>query len=228
MDIGAVNKRKGQEPKIKGKNKGKSKSDKGKKQPRGKGKGKSKGPQVFRLWQTWTFCRRCDQRVRTVNEVTKTTRVNTVSIKRQPRHTRGVMCTTGALLPDMIGSPHSLRHPQLFELHGKQHKTPGRFWRNNSCGPANTAPHHSAHPRNSCHSKKCWWSGIAPCWSKAESYVYRSLKFQVNYEVAPFVRPFVSVDVLTSRGVSVVFGVDGTQNCHDQRKWSNGVRHDVG
>ena len=45
--------------------------------------------------------------------------------------------------------------------------------------------------------------------SKTESYVYRSLKFQVNYEVAPVVRPFLSVDMLTRKGVLVVFGVHG-------------------
>ena len=36
----------------------------------------------------------------------------------------------------------------------------------------------------------------------------RSLKFQVNYEVAPVVRPILSVDVLTSKGVQVVFGAE--------------------
>ena len=44
--------------------------------------------------------------------------------------------------------------------------------------------------------------------SKVESYVYRSLKFQVNSEVALVVRPILSVDVLTSKGVLVVFGVE--------------------
>ena len=42
--------------------------------------------------------------------------------------------------------------------------------------------------------------------SKTESYVYRSLKFQVNYEVALVVRPTLSVDMLTRKGVLVVFG----------------------
>ena len=37
--------------------------------------------------------------------------------------------------------------------------------------------------------------------SKTESYVYRSLKFQVNYEVPLFVRPILSVDMLTRKGV---------------------------
>ena len=35
--------------------------------------------------------------------------------------------------------------------------------------------------------------------SITESYVYRSLKFQVNYEVAPVVRPILSVDMLTRK-----------------------------
>ena len=42
---------------------------------------------------------------------------------------------------------------------------------------------------------------------KTESYVYRSRKFEVNYEVAPVVRPILSVDMLTRKGVLVVFGV---------------------
>ena len=34
--------------------------------------------------------------------------------------------------------------------------------------------------------------------SKVESYVYRCLNFQMNYEVAPAVRPILSVDMLTT------------------------------
>ena len=44
--------------------------------------------------------------------------------------------------------------------------------------------------------------------SIVESYVCRSRKFQVNYEVAFVARPILSVDVLTSKGVLVVFGVE--------------------
>ena len=45
--------------------------------------------------------------------------------------------------------------------------------------------------------------------SKTESYVYRNLKFQVNDKVAPVVRPILSDDMLTRKGVLVVFGVQG-------------------
>ena len=38
---------------------------------------------------------------------------------------------------------------------------------------------------------------------------YRRIKFQVNYDVAPVVRPILSVDMLTRIGVLVVFGVEG-------------------
>ena len=48
--------------------------------------------------------------------------------------------------------------------------------------------------------------------SKTESCVYRSLKFQVNYEVAPVVGPILSVDMLTHKGVLVVFGVEGSSS----------------
>ena len=48
--------------------------------------------------------------------------------------------------------------------------------------------------------------------SKTVSYVYRSLKFQVNYEVVPVVRPILSVDMLTREGVLVVFGVQGSSS----------------
>ena len=37
----------------------------------------------------------------------------------------------------------------------------------------------------------------------------KNLKFQVNYEVAPVVRPILSGDMLTRKGVLVVFGVHG-------------------
>ena len=50
----------------------------------------------------------------------------------------------------------------------------------------------------------------------------------MNYEVAPVVRPILSVDMLTRKGVLVVFGVqgdtsfiqlpDGHKNSHDQKK----------
>ena len=45
--------------------------------------------------------------------------------------------------------------------------------------------------------------------SKVESYTYRSLELQVIYEVALVVSPILSVDMLTRKGVSVVFGVEG-------------------
>ena len=42
--------------------------------------------------------------------------------------------------------------------------------------------------------------------------MYRSLKFQVNYDVAPVVRSILSVDMLTRKGVLVVFGVQGSSS----------------
>ena len=50
-------------------------------------------------------------------------------------------------------------------------------------------------------TEQCWWRRVA-----VEGYVYRSLKFQVNYEVALVVRSILFVDVLSSKGVLVVFG----------------------
>ena len=44
------------------------------------------------------------------------------------------------------------------------------------------------------------------------SCVYRSHKFQVNYEVAPVARPILSVDVLTCEGVLVLFGFEGNSS----------------
>ena len=73
--------------------------------------------------------------------------------------------------------------------------------------------------------------------AKLRGYVYRSPKFQVNYEVALVVRRILSVDMLTRQGVLVVFGVHGSssfiqllhgQNSHDQRKRSNGFERDIG
>ena len=48
--------------------------------------------------------------------------------------------------------------------------------------------------------------------SKTESCVCPSLKCQVNYEVPPVVTPIISVDVLTNKGVLVVFGVEGNSS----------------
>ena len=39
-------------------------------------------------------------------------------------------------------------------------------------------------------TQECWWS---------ESYVYQSLNFHVNYEVAPVVGPILSVGMLTRK-----------------------------
>ena len=66
--------------------------------------------------------------------------------------------------------------------------------------------------------------------SKTESYVCRNLKFQVNYEVAPVVRPILSVDMLTRKGVLVVFGVQGSSSFIQlhERKRSNGFERDIG
>ena len=52
-----------------------------------------------------------------------------------------------------------------------------------------------------CVTQKCWWRRVAS-----------SSKCRVNYEVAPVVRPIFSVDVLTSKGALVVFGVDGNSS----------------
>ena len=70
--------------------------------------------------------------------------------------------------------------------------------------PVGTFFHHFVHPR---HSKVlvetcCIILGVGL------RVVYRRFKFQVNYEVTPVVRPILSVDVLTRKGVLVVFGVE--------------------
>ena len=57
-------------------------------------------------------------------------------------------------------------------------------------------------------TQKCGGDVLLRLGSKVESYVYRSLKFQVNYKVTPVVRPILAVDMLTSKGVLVVFGVE--------------------
>ena len=55
--------------------------------------------------------------------------------------------------------------------------------------PIGTVSLHFLCPRNSCHSR-----GLVETF-----YMYRSLQFQVNYEVAPVVRPILSVDMLTRK-----------------------------
>ena len=75
--------------------------------------------------------------------------------------------------------------------------------------PIGTVSPHFPCPRNSCHSKSAGGDVLHHLGSKTESYVYRNLKFRVNYEVAPVVRPILSVDMLTRKRVLVVFGVQG-------------------
>ena len=42
--------------------------------------------------------------------------------------------------------------------------------------------------------------------SKHESFTYKNFNLNVNYDVAPRVRPILTVDMLTSTGVLVVCG----------------------
>ena len=75
-----------------------------------------------------------------------------------------------------------------------------------------TVFHHFVHPRNSCRSIVAGGNVLHHHRIKTECDVCRSLKFQVNCEVAPVVRPILSVDLLTSNGVLVVFGVEANSS----------------
>ena len=77
--------------------------------------------------------------------------------------------------------------------------------------PIGTVSHHYPCPRNSCHSRVL----VETCCIILEAKLRvtcRNLNFQVNYEVAPVVRPILSVDMLTHQGVLVVFGVHGVSS----------------
>ena len=49
--------------------------------------------------------------------------------------------------------------------------------------PIGTVSHHFLCPRNSCLLKSAGEDELHHLGSKTESYVFRNLKFQVNYEV---------------------------------------------
>ena len=230
MGIGAVNKGRGQPTgKRKGIGKGKSREPKNNEN--------SKSDRVcFVCCKTGQLAKDCDHRVRTVNEVAKTAPVSIpVSAITEPGHSLShVYNRNTPVRHDWILSL-TVDIPSVFSLHGKLHETHG------------TAIHVlSQLVRFSLLSasakqlplKSVGGDVLHHLGSKIDSYVYRSLIFQVNCEVAPVARPILSVDMLASKGVLVEFGVegissfiqlpDGHKNSHDQRNRSTGVRRDVG
>ena len=69
--------------------------------------------------------------------------------------------------------------------------------------------HHFPCPRNICHSRVLVETCCITLEAKLRVTCIEVLKFQVNYKVAPVVRPILSVDMLTRKRVLVVFGVQG-------------------
>ena len=86
------------------------------------------------------------------------------------------------------------------------------FWSSNSCLPQLVRFFPFSLSTKQLSLKSAGGDVLHHLASKIENYVYRSLKFQVNYEIAPVVRPILSVDMLTHKGVLVVFGVKGSSS----------------
>ena len=193
MDIGAASKGKGQ-PKGKGRSKGKDKSDKGIGQPRGNGKGKGKGKgrepknneisksdrKCFVLWEDWTFCQRLCHRVRTVNEGDKTAPVVTP------------MCAftdSGHPLSHVCEQNTSVEHDWILaltvDMHSCSHVTASNMRPMVDSGAAShVCPSWYGFSPLSVSAKQfspksAGGDVMHPFGSKAESYVYRSLKFHL-------------------------------------------------
>ena len=143
------------------------------------------------------FAKDCDHRVRTVNEVNQAAPVSTpVSAVTDPH-------TLSHVYKQNISVEHNWILALTVDIHSCSHVTASNM------RLGTISPHLST---KQVSLKNVGGDVLHHFGSKTECYVYRSVKFQVNYEVAPVARPILSVDMLTRKGVLVVFGVQGSSS----------------
>ena len=180
----------------------------------------------------------CDHRVRTVNDVNQAAPVSTPMSAVTDPH------TLSHVYKQNISVEHDWILALTVDIHSCSHVTASNMRPMVDSGAAiHVCPNWYGFSPPSMSTKQLSLKSaggdvLHHLGSKTVSYVYRSLKFQVTYEVALVVRPILSVDMLTRKGVLVVFGVqesssfiqllDGHKNSHDQRKRSNGFELDMG
>ena len=212
MDVDAVSKGKGQ-PEGNGTSKGTGESDKGKGQPKVKARAKGKEKPVSQrarrirnLIASVLFCgeighfaKDCDHRVRTVNEVNQAAPVSTpVSAVTDPH-------TLSHVYKQNISVEHNWILALTVDIHSCSHVTASNM------RLGTISPHLST---KQVSLKNVGGDVLHHFGSKTECYVYRSVKFQVNYEVAPVARPILSVDIVdTQRSFSRVW-CSGKQFIH--------------
>ena len=177
---------------------------------------------MLRCGKTGHVAKACDHRVRTVNEVTMTAPVSTpVSVVTEPGHSlRHVYSQSTSVRHDWIRALnvdiHSCSHYKASNMKPMVDSGAAIYVRPSWYGFSSRCA--SAKQQS---LKSAGGDVLHHLGSKVESYVNRSLKFQVGYEVAPVVRPTLLVDLLSSKEVLVVFGIEGTvrsSGCLTDRK----------
>ena len=157
--------------------------------------------------KTVHFAKDCDHRVRTVNEVNQAAPVSTpVSAVADPH-------TLSHVYEQNISVEHNWILALTVDIRSCSHVTASNMKPMVDSGAAiHVCPNwYGFSPLSSSTKqlslKSAGGDVLHHLGSKTESYVYRNLKFKVKYEVAPVVRPILSVDMLTRKGVLVVFGI---------------------
>ena len=148
---------------------------------------------VFVCGKTGHFAKDCDHRVRTVNEVHQAAPVPTpVSAVTDPH-------TLSHVYEQNTSVEHNWILALTVDIQSCSHVTASNLRPMVDSGAAiHVCPNWYGFTPLSLSTKQLSLKSaggdvLHHLGSKTESYVYRNLKFQVNYEVAPVVRPILSV-----------------------------------
>ena len=163
----------------------------------------------FLCGKTGHFAEDCDHRVRAVNEVNQAAPVSTpVSAVTDP-------LTLSHVCERNISVEHNWILALTIDIHSCSHVTASNKIPIVDYGAAiHVCPNwYGFSPLSLSTKQLSLKSAVETCCIILEAKLrvtwYRSLKFQVNYEVVLVVKPILSVDMLTRIGVLVVFGIQG-------------------